>query len=261
MIAVSAGHAAETGERRIRDLNYRDAGQGIAAPRCTLDVCAPAGARNLPVIIWFHGGGLTQGVKEVPEPLRGQGVVIVAPNYRLSPKVKVEQCIDDAAAAVAWTFKHVAQHGGDPGRIVISGHSAGGYLASMVGLDPRWLAKYGIHPKQIAGLAPLSGQMITHFAARKEQGIKPEQPMIDELAPLFHVRKDAPPMLLVTGDRELEMLGRYEENAYFWRMMQVAGHPRTRLVELKGFNHGAMAEPAYPLLLKFVRDLESAGVE
>jgi hypothetical protein len=58
--------------------------------------------------------------------------------------------------------------------------------------------------------------------------------------------------LLITGDRELEMLGRYEENAYLWRMMQVVGHPSTELFELDGFNHGQMAEPAFPLLLRFV---------
>jgi len=52
---------------------------------------------------------------------------------------------------------------------------------------------------------------------------------VDDLAPLYHVRKDAPPLLLITGDRELEMLGRYKENAYLWRMMKVVGHTDTRL--------------------------------
>ncbi|EMI19753.1 lipase [Rhodopirellula maiorica SM1] len=79
--------------------------------------------------------------------------------------------------------------------------------------------------------------------------------MIDTLAPLFHVRNDCPPLLLITGDREREMLGRYEENAYLWRMMQVAGHPNTKLYELDGFDHGQMAEPAFPLLLRFVRSI------
>jgi len=66
------------------------------------------------------------------------------------------------------------------------------------------------------------------------------------------VRATAPPMLLITGDRNLELYGRYEENAYLWRMMQLAGHKRTTLYELQGFNHGGMAEPAFPLLLKEV---------
>ncbi|MEM7314177.1 MAG: alpha/beta hydrolase, partial [Planctomycetota bacterium] len=69
----------------------------------------------------------------------------------------------------------------------------------------------------------------------------------------FHVRKDCPPILLVTGDRDLEMLGRYEENAYFWRMLKVVGHPDAELHELQGFNHGQMAVPAHPLLIRFVQ--------
>jgi hypothetical protein len=69
---------------------------------------------------------------------------------------------------------------------------------------------------------------------------------------LFHVRKNAPPTLLITGDREKEMLGRYEENAYFYRMMKVAGHPDISLYEMDGYGH-IMTEPAFPLLVDFVR--------
>ena len=70
------------------------------------------------------------------------------------------------------------------------------------------------------------------------------------------MRADAPPMLLITGDRELELLGRYEENAYMLRMMKLAGHKQTTLYELQGFDHGGMAEPAFPLLLKEVKRIE-----
>jgi hypothetical protein len=73
------------------------------------------------------------------------------------------------------------------------------------------------------------------------------------MAPLFHVRADAPPVLLITGDRTLELFGRYEENAYHWRMMKLSGHKDIELHELKGFDHGGMVEPSYPLLLDFVK--------
>ena len=73
-----------------------------------------------------------------------------------------------------------------------------------------------------------------------------------KLAPLFHVRADAPPLLLITGDREKELLGRYEENAYMMRMMKVAGHKDTRIMELDGYDHG-MTFPAFPLLIDEVR--------
>jgi hypothetical protein len=122
----------------------------------------------------------------------------------------------------------------------------------MIGFDPRWLAAHGLDANRIAGLVPLSPQAITHFTIRSQRGVSGEQPIIDELAPLYHVRKNAPPILLITGDREKELLGRYEENAYLWRMFQVVGHPDAELIELKGYDHGQMAEPAYPLLLRFV---------
>jgi len=177
----------------------------------------------------------------------------VAVNYRLSPKVKSPAYIDDASAAVAWVFKNISKYGGDPKKIVVSGHSAGGYLTCMIGLDKHYLADYGIDANAIQKLVPFSGQMITHFEIRKERGIKDVQPVVDEFAPQFHVRADAPPLFLITGDRELEMLGRYEENAYMCRMMKLSGHKQTTLYELDGFDHGGMAEPAFDLLLKILR--------
>ena len=122
----------------------------------------------------------------------------------------------------------------------------------MLTLDKQYLARYRINADSIAGLIPFSGQAITHFTVRQESGIKDVQPVIDRYAPLYHVRADAPPLLLITGDAEMELLGRYEENAYMLRMMKLAGHKRTTLYELEGFTHGGMAEPAFPLLLKEV---------
>ena len=221
--------------------------------RCRLDVYHPKNKKDFSTVVWFHGGGLKAGKRSVPKALQGKGIAVVAVNYRLHPKVKAPAYIEDAAAAVAWTFKNIETYGGSPRRIYVSGHSAGGYLTSMVGLDKRWLAAHKVDADALAGLIPYSGHTITHFTVRAERGIDGKQPIVDALAPLFHVRKEAPPLLLITGDRELEMLGRYEENAYLWRMMRVAGHADTQLMELDGYNHGQMAEPAHPLLLRFIR--------
>ena len=115
------------------------------------------------------------------------------------------------------------------------------------------LAKYDIDANDVAGLIPFSGHTITHFTIRDQKGIPGTQPIVDKWAPLFYVRKDAPPTLLITGDRELEMLGRYEENAYFYRMMKVAGQKEIELYEMDGYGHN-MVYPALPLLLKFVKE-------
>jgi acetyl esterase/lipase len=238
------------------NISYRSGGnhEEYMKERCKLDIYFPENVDSFTTVVWFHGGGLTSGEKHIPERLKNKKVAIVTVNYRLSPKVKSPAFIDDAAAAVAWTFKNIGKYGGDPKKIVVSGHSAGGYLACMIGLDKHYLAAYGIDANSIQKLVPFSGQMITHFQIRKERSIPEKQPLVDEFAPQFHVRADAPPLYLITGDRELEMLGRYEENAYMWRMMQISGHKQTTLYELDGFNHGGMAEPAFDLLLKIIKE-------
>jgi len=220
--------------------------------RCVLDVYYPEEIEGFPTVVWFHGGGLTGGNKSIPQELKEKRMAVVAVNYRLYPKIKAPVYIEDAAAAVAWVFKHIEDFGGNPDLIFVSGHSAGGYLASMVGLDQRWLNKHNVDANSIAGLIPFSGHTITHFTVREERGIEGTRPIVDDLAPLFHVRKDAPPLLLITGDREMEMMGRYEENAYMMRMMKVVGHPDTRLYEMDGYGHN-MLTPAFPLLINEVR--------
>ena len=243
----------------VEDVLYREGNDltEYMTERCRLDVYHPRHVRQFPTVVWFHGGGLKAGKRSVPDALTEQGIAVVAVNYRLHPRVKSPAYIEDAAAAVSWTFKNIENYGGSAKRIFVSGHSAGGYLTSMIGLDKRWLAPHGIDANQIAGLIPFSGHTITHFTIRAERGIDGKQPIVDDMAPLFHVRQEAPPLLLITGDRDLELLGRYEENAYLWRMMQVVDHPDTELFELEGFNHGQMAEPAHPLLLRFVRKISS----
>jgi len=256
--ALFAGGVAaqESDAYRIQEnILYREGGEltEYMKERCRLDVYHPTKVDDFPTVVWFHGGGMTRGSRSVPEAFKEQGIGVVAVNYRLYPRVKSPAYIEDAAAAVAWTFRNIERYGGTPERIFVAGMSAGGYLTSMVGLDKRWLSAEGIDANDIAGLIPYSGHTITHFTVRKERGIKDTQPVIDDMAPLFHVRADAPPLLLITGDRELEMLGRYEETAYLWRLMKIVGHPDVELYELEGFNHGQMMEPAHPLLLRFVR--------
>jgi acetyl esterase/lipase len=219
---------------------------------CVLDIYYPVNAEGFATVVWFHGGGLTGGHKEIPWALKEKGICVVGVNYRLYPNVKAPVYIEDAAAAVSWVFNNISAFGGDSSLVFVSGHSAGGYLTSMVGLDKSWLHQFGIDADRIAGLIPFSGHTITHFTIREERGIPGTRPVVDSLAPLFHVRPDAPPLLLITGDRELEMLGRYEENAYLERMMKIAGHKETTLYELQGYGHN-MVSPAFPLLLKEVR--------
>lgn len=239
--------------RQVNDIPYVPvSADAYSAERCKLDVYYPESAKDAPVVVWFHGGGIEAGNKYVPQELKDCGYVVVAVNYRLLPKATIDQCIDDAAAAVAWTFSHAGEYNGSSRKIYLSGHSAGGYLIDMIGLDKHWLQAYGVDADSVAALLPFSGQVITHYNVRKPKGIGPLQAVVDEYAPLTFVRNDCPPMVVISGDRELELYGRYEEQAYFWRMMKLTGHPRVYLYEMQGFDHGAMPAPAFHILKQFI---------
>ena len=253
VLAAPVGLRAQNTYNTERDIPYHTEAGDYAAERCKLDFYYPTDIPDFPTVVWFHGGGLEGGSKELPHELRNAGLGIVGVNYRLLPRATVEEIIDDAAAAVAWAFREVAKRGGSPRRIFVAGHSAGGYLTDMVVLDKRWLEKYGVDADSIAGAFPYSAQVITHFNVRKQQGISPITARLDETAPLWHVRKLPMPMLVLSGDREMELYGRYEEQAYFWRMMRLNGNDETLLYEFDGFDHGSMAAPAHSVVKRCIR--------
>ncbi|MBP5367653.1 MAG: alpha/beta hydrolase [Bacteroidales bacterium] len=255
LIIIAFGLTANAQYQTVKDIPYAPSGNQYAKERCKLDVYYPEKLKDVPVVVWFHGGGLEGGEKYIDAELMNAGYTVVAVNYRLLPKATIDEVIDDAAAAVAWTFKNIAKYNGSTKKIFLAGHSAGGYLIDMIGLDKKYLAKYGVDADQIAAILPFSGQVITHYNIRKLQNIPPLQATIDQYAPLTFIRKDAPPIVIISADRELELYGRYEEQAYFWRMLKLVGHKDVTLYEMQGYNHGDMPHPAYHILKETIKRL------
>ncbi len=235
--------------------------------RCVLDLYLPDKRSGFATLVWFHGGGLTQGSKdkvdrEVDTPaiarsLARGGVAVVMPNYRLSPKAAFPAYVEDAAAAVAWTCAHIAGHGGDPHKIFVGGHSAGGYLTLMVGMDGRYLQQSGVPLSALAGLIPVSGQVMTHYTVRAERGLGKFSVTADEAAPVFFARKAPPPMLVLWADRD--MAARAEENAYLVALLQGAGHKGVTGRVIANRTHGSVAgqmvndrDPARLATLEFI---------
>lgn len=228
---------------------------------CVLDVYFPTNKPGFATIIWFHGGGLVTGHKVFPSWLKNKEFALVGVDYRLAPQAKLPEFLEDAGAATAWVFRNIAARGGDPKKIFISGHSAGAYLAAMVGMDPRWLAPYGISNRQLAGIIPLSGQMTTHNQIKKMRGDTTSEfrEVIDEYAPLYYASRDLPPICLVTGDSRLDIKNRMEENALLAASLRSQKHPFVEFYELQGMNHGTSKLGAWLLVPGFIERVLKSG--
>ena len=177
-------------------------------PRQVLDVYAPPGARGqAPIAVFFYGGSWDSGRRQdynwVGRALASRGFVTIVADYRLYPEVRYPTFLEDGALAIRWAVDHAAAYGGDPGRIVLAGHSAGAYNAVMLGLDGQYLTAAGVDPKAIKAIAGLAGPYdflpITDGTARRTFGQSPDLPATQ---PMAHVTAASPPAFLATGDAD-----------------------------------------------------------
>ncbi len=258
-IAYYAPDAPGTG-----DLEYR-------AERCKLDVYIPAHdeGQKLPVVVWFHGGGLTGGNKARPRGFENQPIIVVAANYRFLTKATPREVIQDAAAAVNWAIANIEQHGGDRARVSVAGHSAGGYLSMMIGMNEEYLAAHERKNTDLAGVYSVSGQATTHYeiaemprkadGKRAEGWKRPENQRRDnpitlnEYAPLSYTARKLPPLYLLCGDPKVEWPARVEENQLLAAMLNtVKDHNTVEFRSYPGKDHGGCVVPAVEDIRKWV---------
>ena len=233
--------------------------------RCKLRLSVPDNApKGFPTVIYFHGGGLSRGKGGYCGYINRDKAAYVAVDYRLSgPKAKCPDYIYDAAAATAWVVKNIEKYGGDPKKIYITGHSAGGYLTAMIALDKKYLNSFGVDPHQIAGFFPVSGQMTTHFRVLGERrAVDPKTPdfLIDEYAPIFHAGKNAPNMILFVGDSDYDWPARVEENALLAaRLKRIYKNDNVKIIRIPYGTHGSCAPPSYAMIDKIVNPKKSVS--
>lgn len=253
--------------RVVRDLSYRpDSTEEYERTRCKLDLYLPPEPKEAPAVLWFHGGSLQFGDKGgnieqgIGKHFAEEGIIFISANYRLSPKVKYPAYIEDAAAATAFIHRTIGEYGGSPKKIFLSGHSAGGYLVAMVGLNAEFLHPFEMKPADLAGVIPVTGQMLTHSTVRKERGIPETRPMIDSAAPAWHISRDAPPFLNLAGSEDLPT--RAEENIYFISALKGIGHPDATYLQVQGRTHISVAaqlsnptDPGEERVTDFIRRL------
>ena len=154
LLASSAGAA----EMRLHlDLAYTDP---VDRQR-TLDVYASADGQDRPVVVWIHGGGWHRGDKsdfdQKPQAFVDQGFVFISVNYRLFPNATIKQIAGDVAKAIRWTRDHARDYGGDPGTIIVMGHSAGAQLVALVCTDHRYLKAEGLTLSTVKACVPVDG--------------------------------------------------------------------------------------------------------
>ena len=254
--AAAQPHPEDKGYNFVQNVSYTSADEqdDYRKERCVLDIYYPETDKGFATLVWFHGGGLEKGNKDLLDGFRRQGFAVVSVNYRLFPQCKCPDYIDDAAMAVAWTFENIEKYGGNKDQIYVSGHSAGGYLTLMVTLAKEYMEKYGADADNIAKAYPVSGQTVTHYTIRKERGLPDGLPVIDEYAPMSHAGRGGAPLVLISGDRNLEMLARYEENAHLQALLKNFGHDSV-LYEMQGFNHRTVTAPASALISSDIKKL------
>lgn len=209
-LALSRAAAAEC--RLVADVSY-----GGDYWR-SLDIWLPPdpAAQGVPVLLYMHGGGFTHGYKEWcglnAPPLVDLPAIVISVNYRLAPEHRLPAAIEDCADALAWAVQNVAAYGGDPRRIAIGGHSAGGHLAASVTLRHDLLAARGLTPATINACFPVSASYnllypdaVPGTAEHKVTTRVLRDPSeAQAMSPLAHVAGNTTPFLLAWGSRDLE---------------------------------------------------------
>jgi acetyl esterase/lipase len=260
------------------DIPY--AGPNSSAKQC-LDLFVPTGT-NWPFFIFVHGGNWDAGDKSLRVggadvyrnigrfyAARGIGVAVI--NYRLQSTVNWREQVNDVAAATAWIHRHVAEYGGNAGRLFLGGHSAGAQLACHVALDPKPLAAHGLSPAIIRGVISVSGAGLdiadqktydlgakrSYYTTRFGNSDPPEiwQP---EASPVTYVSSNAPAFLILYAAGESKALQRQSQ-----RLSEILEreHVPHRVVVVPGQSHARMVltlsrsdQTSADAILDFIRE-------
>ena len=220
--------------------------------RQMLDVYAPTKGKDLPVVLWIHGGGWRAGdkssVQKKPQAFVDKGFLFVATNHRFFPNVTVKEMTGDIAKAIRWIHDHATDYGGDPKSIFVMGHSSGAHLAALVCTDDRYLKAEGLSLSIIKGCVPVDvsvydipkrlkeGGSVATSTFTKTFGEKEESQR--DYSPAWHVAKgkNIPPFLILhVADRAETKVQAH----WLADKLKEAGIA-ARVVAAEGTNHGTI---------------------
>ncbi len=183
----------------------------------TLDFYPPAHevAGGAPILVFAHGGAWTNGYKEwlglMAPAVTARGIAFVSFNYRLAPAFRYDAMVDDCLAALAWVRRHGASYGGNPGRLAVGGHSAGGHITMLTAWQPARLKAADIDPDSIQGCFPLCAPLDTRYPdaepgsgeARAHEVLLDDPAQAADASPVCHLHAGVPPTLLAYASNDL----------------------------------------------------------
>ena len=223
------------------------------------DVFSPRAAQDAPVLVFWHGGGWTNGYRAynhfMARHVTALGVVLVTPSYRLVTEARFPAAFDDGLAALAHVCLHINGQGGNGGQIYLAGHSAGGHLAALVALRPLDRLHVGVPQHAVRGCLPISGIMDLHhpnpvpgsLEARVYELVleRPEQDA--EMSPVHWAINNLLPVVLTVGAHDSERVRRSNQALH---QLLNAQAPRCTLQEMPGQDHFAahtsLSDAAHP---------------
>ncbi len=207
-----------------------------------LDLYLPArdGLGDLPVLLFLHGGGWSNGYKEwmgyMAPSFTDLPAIFVSVGYRLLPEVRFPAPLDDTIAALAWVYANIARHGGSPERLFIGGHSAGGHLSALATLRRDRLAAARLPAGVVKACFPVSAVCKFDLGELEGRGklllARPED--APEASPLSFVAGNRVPFYIVWGDNDLEYVMR--TSALFLEALAQAGG-RVEHTAFSGYDH------------------------
>lgn len=229
---VEGVHEAEFPVSVTRNLSYLPSGDG-ASNKDKLDLYLPRGGKRFPVIVSIHGGALVEGDKSsqefVGQRFAAAGIGTAVINYRLSPGVSHPAHVQDVAAAFAWVKRFIGEFGGRADNVFVIGHSAGGYLAALLGTDGRYLAAHRLGPSDIRGIVSVSGFFwVDRVAPDRPKSVwGADKSAWIEASPAQHVGPGLAPLLLLYADGDDP--ARRRQNLDMSRAARAVGNERVEL--------------------------------